>query len=129
MSYSVDIELDHLTCRTKAMAFQAAALLLADSWASGHLEVSPSCGASPERDDAWHLAIDNYDACYWSASEYGRVWLALAPFMADGAFIEFRSEDASRFRVRWEGGRVFEDYPTKVIWGDAVEITPELLSE
>ena len=129
MSYSVDIELDHLPCKSKAAAFEAAALMKADPWARRHLEVSPSCDASPERDDSWHLAIDAYDACYWNTTAYRKLWLALVPYMANNAFLEFRHEDASRFRVRWEAGHVFEELPKQVIWALAQEITPELLED
>ena len=129
MSYSVDIELASLACRTKSAAFQAAALLSADPWARSRLKVSPFCEATPERDDSWRLAIDDYDACYWNESEYRRLWLTLAPFMADNAFIEFRHEEGSRFRIRWEAGRVFEDLPKQVVWATDVEITPALLKD
>ena len=129
MSCSVDIELDSLVCRTKSAAFQAAALLSADPWARTRLKVSPFFETSPERDDSWRLAIDDYDARYWNETEYRRLWLALAPFMADSAFIEFRHEEGSRFRVRWEAGRVFEGLARQVIWATDFEITPALLKD
>ena len=129
MSYSVDIELDSLPCKSRAAAYEAAALLRTDSWARSRMKISPACSSSPERDDSWHLVLDDYDPCYWNEAEFNRLWLALVPFMADNAFLEFRHEDASRFRIRWEAGHVFEERPKQVVWAFEREITPEPLKE
>lgn len=52
-----------------------------------------------------------------------RVWLAIAPHMADGATIEFQGEGRERWRIRWQEGRVFEEYVTEIIWTVNEEVT------
>ncbi len=129
MSYTVDLEVDYLDCKTRTEAHQAAAIINADPWLHRHLRVSPTCRSFPERDDSWCLVVDEYDGCYWSEPSARRIWLAIAPFMANNATLEFRHEDGARFRIRWEDGRVFEEYPKEIIWGLECEITPALLEE
>jgi hypothetical protein len=127
MSYTVDLERDDLHCRSHAAAEEATALIKADTWMPRHLRVSPVCRSFPERDDAWHLSVDEFNGCDWNEPSARSVWLKLAGFMADNASLEMRHEEGDRYRVRWEGGRVFEEFPTEVIWKLECEITEGLL--
>ena len=127
MSYTVDLELDRLLCRTRAEADQAAALINSDTWMRRHLEVSVVSHSAPERDDVWDLVIESFDGCYWNEPATRRVWLAIAPFMADDSILEFRHEEGGRYRIRWEAGRVYEEFPKEIIWALEREITPALL--
>jgi hypothetical protein len=43
--------------------------------------------------------------------------------MVDGAVIEFQGEDSERWRIRWQGGHVFEEYITDIVWAVNQEIT------
>jgi hypothetical protein len=61
--------------------------------------------------------------------EFRRLWLALAPHLADEATIELQGEDLTRWRIRWSGGRVFEEFPKEIIWDLEREITLESLKE
>ena len=129
MSYTVDLEVDYLDCRTREAATKAAAVINGDPWMRLHLRASPTSRSFPERDNAWALAIDEFDGCSWDEPSARRVWLAIAPYMANTATLEFRHEEDGRFRIRWEDGRVFEEFPEKVIWALECEITQELLDE
>ena len=71
----------------------------------------------------WFLGIDEFQGDHWQDSEARGVWLAIAPHMADGATIEFQGEGRERWRIRWEAGRVFEEYITQVVWAVNEEIT------
>ena len=127
LSYTVDLELDQLRCRSKAAAHQAAAVINTDTWMRHHIEVSVVSRSFPGGDAAWELVIETYDGCYWNEPSARRVWLAIAPFMADHSTLEFRHEEGHRFRIRWEAGRVYEEFPKEVIWALECEITPALL--
>ena len=129
MSYSVDLELDLLICKSEADARRAAAALNADPWMRNHMQADATRLPTPEDLDRWRLAICDFDGCGWNETAARTAWLALAPFMADNAFVEFRHEEASRFRVRWEAGRVFEELPEAGHLGHELEITPALLLE
>ena len=127
MSYTVDLELDRLRCRSRAAAQQAAAVINTDPWMRHHLKVLVVPRSTPERDDALDLVIETYDGCYWNETSARKIWLAIAPFMADESTLEFRHEGGDRFRIRWEAGRVYEEFPKEVIWALEREITPALL--
>jgi len=96
---------------------------------SKHLKASVVCRSFPERDDAWQLVVDDYDGCNWNEPSARSAWLTLASFMADNASLEMRHEEGDRYRIRWEGGRVFEEFPEQVIWKMECEITEELLKQ
>ena len=127
MSYTVDLEADDLNCRSKEAAHQAAGVINTDTWMCHHLQVSTSCRSSPERDEDWYLCIEMHDPCSWKEPLACRVWLAIAPLMADGATAEFRHEDGTRFRIRWSEGRAYEEYPTDITWGISCELTDQNL--
>ena len=129
MSYTVDLERDFLHARSEAAARQAAEIRRADTWMRAHIEVSVSAHGNPVTDDRWFLVIETYDGCSWHEPSARRMWLTIAPYMADDSFLEFREEGGHRFRIRWEAGRVYEEFPKQVIWALECEITPQLLSE
>ncbi len=126
MGYTVDLQGSDLRCRSEADAQSATEVVRrhADR-CPRHLEVAPWSLSNPPRDDAWGLSIEYFGGDAWDDSEARQLWLALAPHLADGATIEFQGEDFSRWRIRWEGGRVYEEYPMKVIWSLSIEITAE----
>lgn len=122
MSYSVDLENDYLRCKTEAAAHRAAALINADPWMHYHLHVAPVLRTFPGRADSWHLAIEDYDGCSWNEPSARNVWFALAPFMASGAVMEFCTEDRERYRIHWFRGRVYAEYPKRIIWAVECEL-------
>jgi hypothetical protein len=124
MGYTVDLQGSDLRCRSEADARAAAEVVERHSdHCPRHFEVAPWSLANPARDDAWALSIEYFEGDHWDDPEARKLWLALAPQLADGATIEFQGEDFSRWRIRWEAGRVFEEYPKKVIWAVSCEIT------
>lgn len=123
MSYTVDLEADDLSCKSHSAAQQAAELINTDEWMRDHLQVSANCRSSPPKDDHWYLVIEHHDPCSWKEPLARRVWLRIAPLMADGATAEFRHEDGERFRIRWAEGRAYEEYPTDITWGISCELT------
>jgi len=64
----------------------------------------------------WYLRIDHFQGDHWHDDEARAIWLAIAPHMADDASIEFQGEDLQRWRIRWLGGRCFEDRVEEVVW-------------
>lgn len=124
MGVTVDLESDDLTCKSQKDAEAAAAIIAGDADMKSRLEVVVHNRSSPPREDDWALTIEYYDACHWNEEAVRRLCLALAPHMAEDASIEFRTEDSTRFRFRWSGGRVFEEYPLTITWGNSSELTP-----
>lgn len=55
-----------------------------------------------ERQGWWLLEIEHFQGDHWRDEEAKEVWLAIAPFMADGATIEFQGEGFERWRIRWQ---------------------------
>lgn len=127
MSYTVDLELEHLHADSEAAARQAVAIMSGDPWMRAHIEASVSPREDGLTGKRWFVTFDSYDGCYWNEPSARRVWLAIAPFMADHSTLEFRHEEGHRFRIRWEAGRVYEEFPKEVIWALECEITPALL--
>src|SRR5512147_133160 len=84
MSYSVDLELDQLKCRSESACRAAAAAINTDHWMRHHVEASAS-GEVGRYD--WHLTIEFFDGCYWHEPSARKVWLAIAPFMRDDSFL------------------------------------------
>jgi len=78
----------------------------------------------PSATSAWRLVIDHFQGDHWHEDESRAVWLALTPYMANGATIEFEGPGYERWRIRWAQGRVFEDITEEVRWTVAEEITP-----
>ena len=126
MGYTIDLEADDLQCRSEDDATKAAAIANGDEWMSPyHLQVSPAQVSSGERQGDWFLEIDQFQGDHWRDHEARGVWLKIAPHMADGATIEFQGEGRERWRIRWQDGRVFEEYVTEVIWTVNEEITAD----
>ena len=124
MGYTIDLEADDLRCRSEADARRAVAVIENGSWIHPyHLQVSVTCRSNPPCDDAWQLEVDHFQGDHWNEDEARRVWLAIAPFMVDGAVIEFQGEDSERWRIRWHEGHVFEEYITDIVWAVNQEIT------
>lgn len=125
MGYTVDLEEANLMCRSEAAAREATTIVTAHRELSPyHLEVAPWQRSSPPREDAWSLSIEHFQGDHWDDDAAKQLWLALAPHLADGATIEFQGEDRVRWRIRWEAGRVFEEYVHEVIWAVGQEIDP-----
>ena len=130
MGYTIELEDDDLRCKTEGDARKAAALIEADEWIHPyHLVVAPRCTSSPPRDDAWMLSVEGFQGDHWRETPARTVWLAIAQHMADDASIEFRGEEGDHWRIRWSGGRVYEEYPKEVIWALEREVTHESLKE
>ena len=124
MGYTVDLEADDLRCKSEEDARKAAAIVNSHEWMSPyHFQVS--VWQPPDPHHEWALNIEHFQGDHWHDEEAKEVWLAIAPFMADGATIEFLGEGLERWRIRWQEGRVFEDYVTEVIWAENGEITAE----
>ena len=126
MGYTVDLQGADLRCRSEADARASAEVVRrrADH-CPRHFEVASWSLSNPPRDDAWGLSVEYFGGDCWDDSEAKVLWLALAPHLADGASIELQGEDFYRWRIRWEGGRVFEEYVEEVHWAVSHEITTE----
>lgn len=124
MGYTVELEESDLLCRSESAALEAEAIIKNHGWIHPyHLQVSPVCRANPPGDANWSLEVEHFQGDHWQDHEAREVWLAIAPHLEDGSTLEFRGEEGYRWRVRWEGGRVFEEYVTEVIWAVNEEIT------
>lgn len=124
MGYTVEVEDVDLRCRSRSAAESAAELVNADPWASPyHLQLSPLCHTHPPNDADWSLEVAHFHGDHWNDEEARRLWVALAPYLADGATLEFQGEGFERWRIRWAAGRVYEEYVTDVVWAVASELT------
>lgn len=127
MGYTVELENHYLLCSSQVAAERAATIIRADDWIHPyHLVVLPICRSNPVDDANWVLEVDHFQGDHWCNEDAHAVWLAIAPYMADDATIEFQGEDFDRWRIRWEGGRTFEEYVKEVIWAVSQELTPPL---
>lgn len=125
MGYTVDFQGADLRCRTKADAEQAARVVQAHpDMHPYHIQVEVWGTSVPPRDDAYVLDVFEFQGDHWNNDAANKLWLALTPHLADESTIEFQSEDRTRWRIRWSGGRVFEEYPKEVIWALEKEILP-----
>ena len=125
MGYTVDLEDDDLRCPTRAHADRAVEIIAAhEEMHPYHLQVSAECRAHPATDDSWGLQVEHFQGDHWRNDAAERLWSALAPCLSDGSTIEFRGEDSNRWRIRWQGGRVFEEYVHEVSWNLEHEILP-----
>lgn len=124
MGYTVDLHGSDLRCRSESDARAAAEIVRGQpDRCPRHFDVAPWSLSNPARDDAWALSMEDFGGEAWDDEQAKLLWLAIAPHMADGATIEFQGEDFSRWRIRWDAGRVFEEYPREVIWAVACEVT------
>lgn len=124
MGYTVDLQGADLRCRSEADARAVTDVVWRHAdHCPRHFEVAPWSLSNPPRDDAWGLSIEYFGGEAWDDDGAKQLWLALAPHLADGATLEFQGEDFSRWRIRWEGGRVFEEHPKEVVWTLSHEIT------
>jgi hypothetical protein len=124
MGYTVDLDADDLRCKSEADAVRAAEVVNSNEWMTPyHFQVSARQFLSGDHQGRWFLEIENFQSDHWHDDEAKKVWLAIAPFMADGATIEVLGEGLERWRIRWQEGRVFEDYVAEVIWAENIEIT------
>lgn len=78
--------------------------------------VEPELVESLSGEGVWRLSIERNDPCYWNEDASDRVWVAIAPHMADDTSLEFCTEDRERYRVRWTGQRAYIDLPQSIIW-------------
>ena len=124
MGVTVELEADDLWCRSAEDAARAAEIICHDDWIHPyHLQVIPTECSSGDRKGDWFLEIDHFQGDHWHDYEAREVWLKLAPHMADSATIEFQGEGRERWRIRWQDGRVFEEYVTEITWTVNEEIT------
>ncbi len=124
MGYAVDLLSDDLRCRSEADAKAAAALVETHTeMCPYHLQVSVRCLSNPPRDDDWALEVEYFAGDHWDDEIAGALWLALAPYLANEATIELRSEDGDHWRIRWSGGRAYEDHVLEVVWAEHGPIT------
>lgn len=124
MGYSVDLEADGLWCKSEGEARKAAEIVNGNEWMSPyHFRVAARQCENGEHQGRWFLEIEHFQGDHWHDDEAKQVWLAIAPFVADGATIEFQGEGLERWRIRWQDGRCFEDYVAEVIWAENAEIT------
>jgi hypothetical protein len=132
MGVSVDLEACDLRCKSQSDAGAAVKIINDDESMGYHLQVE-ACGPT-EAHPGWDLAILQWQSDHWNDENAKRLWLKLAPHMADEATLELRCEGDERWRVRWSGGFVFEDYVSKVEWTcngvlkDCGENDPELVA-
>jgi len=126
MGYTVELMDDALFCRNQEEAEAAATIITANEEMSPYyLEVCPRQIASGTDAGKWYLEIVHFQGDHWHNNVAEALWLALAPHLADGAYLEFMGEGHERWRIRWQEGRVYEEYVVEVIWEVNKEITPE----
>ena len=126
MGYSVDLMDDALFCKSREDAERAAAIVnLNEAMHPYHLGVHTRVIESGPDAGRWYLEIAHFQGDHWYNEDANALWLALAPHLADGAYIEFMGEGHERWRVRWQEGRVYEEYVTEVIWAVNTEIILE----
>ncbi len=126
MGYTVDLMDDALFCKSREGAEAAASIVAAhDEMCPYHVEVHARAIESGSDTGRWYLEIAHFQGDHWYNEDADALWLALAPHVADGAYIEFLGEEHERWRVRWQEGRVYEEYVAEVIWEVNKEITPE----
>ena len=125
MGYTIELQYEDLRCRSFPDAEKAVAIITANHWIHPYnLAVSAATRLHPGPGLTPCLVIDHFQGDHWNDEEARKVWVAIAPFMADGATIEFQGEAGERWRIRLSEGRVFEDYVTEVIWSVGQELTP-----
>ena len=103
------------------MGERAAAGLLAGHH---HLEAEAVRRSVEDGAHAWCIELLKFDGCGWKAEAASELWLSLAPHLIDGSTLEFRGESAERWRIRWEGGHVYEEFIQAITWKVAHEILP-----
>ena len=125
MGYTVDYHEAFLDCRTEASCRVAVRIVEAcRAICPYHLQVSAWAVSNPPRDDAWRLSIDHLAGDHWDETEARKLWVALAPHMANDASIEFQGEDGERWRIRWSAGRAYEEHVAEIRWAVTQELTP-----
>ena len=126
----VELQTAYLDCKTELDAHEAETVSRRHSnLVPARLSLRARVMSSPPRDDAWRLDVDHFDGFQWDEMVARRLWLEIAPHMADEATIEFQDEQMDRWRIRWSGGRVYEEFPKEIIWGLEREITREWLGQ
>ena len=122
----VELQAAYLDCKTEHNAHEAESLSRRHSdLVPARLALRAQAMSSPPRDDSWRLEVDHFDGFQWDEMAARRLWLEIAPHMADEATIEFQDENMDRWRIRWSGGCVYEEFPKEIIWGLEREITAE----
>ncbi|MEK7315641.1 MAG: hypothetical protein AAB011_05635 [Candidatus Eisenbacteria bacterium] len=130
MGYTVELMDAGLFCRSRADAEAAASIVAAhEEMYPYHVQVSASEVRRGPDTGRWYLEIFPFEGDHWDAGAAESLWLALAPHLADGAFLEFLGEGGDRWRVRWQEGRVFEEHVAQTIWEVSKEITAESLEK
>jgi len=124
MGVSVELIYHDLRCQSLDAARRAAAIIAADKRIHPyHLQVAVANLLHPGPGICPCLEVVHFQGDHWRESDARQLWLAIAPFMADGACLEFTGEASERWRIRWSAGRVFEDLVHDVIWAERREIT------
>jgi hypothetical protein len=123
VGYTVDLEGRDLWCKSRQDAEAAQVLIEADEEMSYHLQVCAMEASVEQFKGTWFLCVEHFQGDHWNDPDARQLWLKLAPHMGDGAVIEFQGEEGDRWRIRWQDGRVFEEFVTEVIWHVNEEIT------
>jgi hypothetical protein len=125
MGYTVFLQYEDLRCRSLQDARAAAAIVAANhEMCSYHLDVRPATRLETDPNPAPCLELTHFQGDHWHDDEAQRLWLALAPHMADGASLELEGEEGERWRIRWQEGRIYEEYMKEVIWAVERELQP-----
>jgi hypothetical protein len=125
MGYTVEMEGVDLQCRSHEDAERAAEIIHADPWIHPYyLQVEPTTWEGKP-----YLEVLHFQGDHWSEGDARKVWLAIAPHMADGATLEFQGEGFDRWRIRWHSGRCYEDTVVSTVWSEGIEITAETLEQ
>src|SRR5205085_10939126 len=98
MGYTLELEYQDLRCRSWDDAQKATAIINSDAWIHPyHMQVTPATRLHPGFTAC--LEVEHFQGDHWNDDEATRVWLTLAPHMADGATIEFQGEGLERWRI------------------------------
>ena len=124
MSYSVDLEDEYLAGKNETAARGAAECINRNGWAKHHMKAEAVERPLPPEQPSWFVDLIEFAGCSWNSEAADELWSALAPHLADDSYLEFRGESADRWRVRWEGGRVYEEFIQAITWKVAHEILP-----
>ncbi len=124
MGYTVDLQSARLCCRSERDAHRAIEVIEANEamWPY-HFQAFAKSMSNPPRDDSWALSVEAFQGDHWNNDDAEELWLALTPHLADGSTLELQGEEGERWRIRWQGGHVFEDYVAEVIWALDRELT------
>lgn len=115
MGYSVDLTGWSVTCKSEDDAIKAAALVNGNEHTVYHLTAKAE-GTSLEYDD--------YQSDHWHDADMLRLFAMIAPHIESGE-ATFRGQEGEEFRIRWQGGSVYQDFAAPTVWEDGDPFTLE----